>query len=266
MNDNNDLNSESLGQWNNKAEFWDKLHGERGNKFHNKLVGPNVEKLLGDIKGKHIFDVGCGNGVMARRLTDLGGKLTAIDFSSELIKKATDYHKYKDKIDYQVIDATAEESLLSLGESNFDAIISTMALMDMHDIFPLFSASIKLLKAGGCFVFVTSHPAFSSNLPTVVAEAEDIDGESVISYSLKISGYLESKVQKGVGAPNEPNPHNYYHRPLSVLLGEAFKAGFVLDALEETSYEIDETENINPNSWINLPQIPQVIAGRLLVK
>ncbi len=81
MNDKNDKNSESLGQWNNKAAFWDKLHGEHGNKFHNKLVGPNVEKLLGDIKGKHILDVGCGNGVMARRLTDLGGILTAIDFS-----------------------------------------------------------------------------------------------------------------------------------------------------------------------------------------
>ncbi len=141
-----------------------------------------------------------------------------------------------------------------------------MALMDMHDIFPLFSASKELLKAGGCFVFVTSHPAFSSNLPIVVAEAEDIDGENVIKYSLKISSYLESKVQKGAGAPNEPNPHNYYHRPLSVLLGEAFKAGFVLDALKETSYKIDEIENIKPNSWINLPQIPQVIAGRLLVK
>ncbi len=266
MKNSNELNIEGLSQWNNKADFWDKLHGEKGNKFHNKLVGPNVEKLLGDVKGKLILDVGCGNGVMARRLFDLGGIITAIDFSSELIKKAKAYEDYIDKINYLVLDATEEKSLLSLGEKRFDAVISTMALMDMPEIFPLFSASMKLLKSDGCFVFVTSHPSFNSNLPIMSIETEEKDGEIIVRHALKITHYLEPKVQKAMGAPNEPNPHYFYHRPLNLLLGEAFRAGLVLDALEETGFEEEDNENLKLLSWENFLNIPPVIAGRFLIR
>ncbi len=39
-----------------------------------------------------------------------------------------------------------------------------MALMDMADIEPLFSALRELLKPGGRFVFTVCHPAFNSTL------------------------------------------------------------------------------------------------------
>ncbi len=260
------LNHEGKDQWNKKAEFWDNLHGEKGNQFHNQLVRPNVEKLLGNVRGKLILDVGCGNGAMARALADMGANVTAVDFSLELINRAKAYQGYDDLIKYQVLDATNYDELLTLGEGQFDAVISTMALMDMPKIFPLFSASRKLLKADGYFVFVTSHPSFNSNLPSISINAGERDGERVVDYSMKITHYLEPKVQIAMGAPNEPNPHYFYHRPLSMILNEAFKAGFVLDAYEESSFDIGGIENRNPLSWDNLTDIPQVIAGRLLIK
>jgi cyclopropane fatty-acyl-phospholipid synthase-like methyltransferase len=40
-----------------------------------------VERLLALQPGERVLDVACGNGVMARRLALLGGRVTAVDFS-----------------------------------------------------------------------------------------------------------------------------------------------------------------------------------------
>ena len=68
---------------------------------------------------------------------------------------------------------------------------------------------------------------------------------------------------KGAGAPNEPNPHYYYHRPFHELLGAAFAAGLVMDGLEEPAFPRDEAKMTGRVSWDTLWQIPPVLVGRL---
>jgi hypothetical protein len=66
-----------------------------------------------------------------------------------------------------------------------------------------------------------------------------------------------------MGAPNEPVPHYYYHRPLHQLLGEAFAAGLFLDGLEEPAFGAEEADPARPLAWHSFPQIPPVMAARL---
>ena len=40
------LNAEGRRQWEQKAAFWDALHGDEGNRFHRQLVAPAVERLI----------------------------------------------------------------------------------------------------------------------------------------------------------------------------------------------------------------------------
>ena len=58
-------------------------------------------------------------------------------------------------------------------------------------------------------------------------------------------------------------PHWYFHRPLHELFGAFFRAGFVLDGLEEPALV---TQNQNPHepSWSNLPGIPPILAARFV--
>src|SRR5262245_12952222 len=102
------LNDEGRELWNQKAKFWDELHGDKGNRFHQELVSPAVERLLNLQAGERVLDIGCGNGVLARRLAELGGKVMAIDFSAELIELAKGRGG---DIDYRVVDATDEAAL-----------------------------------------------------------------------------------------------------------------------------------------------------------
>lgn len=261
------LNDEGRQLWDQKAQFWDELHGDEGNLFHRQLIGPAVERLLHLRPGERVLDVACGSGVMARRLALLGARVTATDYSPALLERARSRGQAGgEPILYRLADATDEAALAALGEAQFDAVICTMALMDMPVIGPLFRAARRLLGAGGRFVFATAHPAFNSNNPVFVAELADSDGMLLTRYSIKLSAYLSIAPTKAAGAPNEPAAHYYYHRPLHELLGEAFAAGFVVDGLEEPAFGADVAKVEQPLSWRKLAQIPPVLACRLIAR
>jgi SAM-dependent methyltransferase len=256
------LNEEGRALWDQKAAFWDGMHGEQGNRFHRELISPTVERLLALQPGERVLDIGCGSGMLARRLAELGGMVTAVDFSPALIERARQRGQASGPpIQYGVVDATDEAALVALGAGHFPAVVCTMALMDMPVIAPLYRAVQRLLSPGGRFVFAIAHPAFNSNNPVFVSEMEDRDGTVAVRHSLKISAYLDLPPRRGVGAPGEPAPHYYYHRPLSQLLGEAFAAGLVLDGVEEPGFP--QEPEPRPLSWASVWQMPPVLAGRL---
>jgi SAM-dependent methyltransferase len=259
-----DRNAEGRSLWDQKAAFWDELHGDDGNRFHRLLVGPAVERLLALQPGERVLDVACGSGVMARRLAVLGGWVTAVDFSAALIERARGRGQPAgEPITYGVADATDEAALVALGAGAFDAIVCTMALMDMPDIAPFYRAAHRLLRAGGRVVVATAHPAFNSNNPIFYAEMADRDGALTTTRGVKIDAYLALPPTKATGAAGKPVPHLYYHRPLQALLGEAFAAGLVLDGLGEPAFPAEGADAARPLSWSSLAHIPPVLAMRL---
>ena len=68
------------------------------------------------LKGQHILDIACGNGLTSRRLAALGANVTGFDFSMNLIERAKTRVNPQSLISYHVLDATDEETLLALGE------------------------------------------------------------------------------------------------------------------------------------------------------
>lgn len=250
-------------QWNQKAHFWDNLHGDEGNLFHRELVSPAVERLLGLKQDEEVLDIACGSGVLARRMATLGAKVTATDFSKNLLELAQARQQPQGHpIHYLQVDAVDEQALTDLGGGKWDAVTCTMAFMDMPTIAPLMQAVRKLLKPNGRFVFVTAHPAFSSNNPIFGAEMKDKEGELVTEYYLKIGAYISLPPTLQVGARGEPSAHYYYHRSLQDLLGVAFQAGLVLDSIEEPAFS-PETDSERLLSWKKMPQIPPILVGRL---
>ncbi len=251
--------------WDAKAAFWDERMGE-GNAFQLQLIGPAVERLLAVRPKEQILDIGCGNGVTSRRLAHLGARVVAIDASARFLELARSRSQdLSRRIDYRLVDATDEAQLLALGEGRFDALVCNMVLMDMPVIDSLARAAVRLLRpGGGRFVFAVQHPAFNSNAVHLSAESETRgDGIEVTRHAVKLSDYLVVPAGKGTGMPGEPEPHWYFHRPLHELFGAFFRAGFVMDALEEPALT---TQDVNPRelSWSNLPGIPPVLVARFV--
>ncbi len=257
------LSAEVQEIWNENAAFWDDTMGE-GNDFQRLLIGPAQERLLAIQPGEWVLDIACGNGNFARRLAELGAQVVAFDFSATFIARAqarTTAHA--ECIEYRVLDAADRTGLLALGRRRFDVAVCTMALMDMAEIDPLLESLPFLLKPGGRFVFSIMHPCFNSlGARCRVVEEEDCEGELVTRYGLKISAYITPTTGKGLGIIGQPRPHHYFHRPLSLLFTHCFRAGFVLDGLEEPVFGL-EAKGDRPFSWTNFKEIPPVLVARM---
>lgn len=256
------LTQETREIWNQNAVWWDEKMGE-GNQFQKVLVGPATERLLELQPNQVILDLACGNGVFSRRLAQLGAYVVACDFSEKFLECAKNRTtELIEHIEYKLIDATNYEQLMSLGLRRFDAAVCNMALMDMTEIDTLVKALSQLLTLGGRCVFSVMHPCFNTNGCKMVVEEEDRDGELRTDYAVKVSNYLRLPPQKGLGIVGQPTPHYYFHRPISFLFNTYFRAGFVLDGMEEPIFDM-EANGERPFSWANYKNIPPVLVARM---
>jgi hypothetical protein len=175
----------------------------------------------------------------------------AVDFCDKFIDIAR--AKSASDINYRVLDVTKKKDLEKLAEITFDSAVCTMALMDVENIEVLIDYLPFLLKRDGIFVFSVLHPCFNSGQSSIIHEQNDAGDQIVDNYYVKIAGYLKEKPRPGIGIPGQPQPHYYFHRPLSSLLRPFFRKGFFLDALEEPSFPAGEAEGIFRNVFSGVP-------------
>lgn len=262
---NADLNRQVQEIWDANAEWWDSYIGPEGNSFHRELLVPATDRLLDLQPGEIVLDIACGNGQVSRHMAELGAQVVGFDFSSKFIERArvrTEGTSYADKIEYHIIDATNELQLLALGEGRFDAAVCTMALMDMADIEPLLRSLPQLLKRNGRFVFSVLHPCFNHSGIKRVVEEVDQDGDIVTTYGVTVIRYVGNRPAKGTGILGQPQAHIYFDRTLSDLFGACFKAGLVMDGLEEPTFPAGSVGG-RMMSWENFRETPPALVARL---
>ncbi|MFQ5456976.1 MAG: class I SAM-dependent methyltransferase [Myxococcota bacterium] len=258
-----DLLADQVGRWEKLADWWHQETGD-ADELHRELVIPSTKRLLELRPGEKVLDIGCGNGAFAREMAGLGAHVTAFDASETLIRIARKRSAGEaDRIAWHVIDAASEEPLLALGEGNLDAAVAKMVLMDMAMIVPLLNAVGKLLKPGGRFVFSILHPAFNSTGSSLLTEeGVDAAGNPIVERSIKVFRYAEPEAGLGFAKFDQPQAQYYFHRPLSNLLGSCFRAGLVMDALEEPVFTPEQQRKLKV-LWREMPAIPPVLIARL---
>jgi hypothetical protein len=74
--------------------------------------------------------------------------------------------------------------------------------------------------------------------------------------------YLTPTAYKSQGIIGQPELQYYFHRPLSMLLGMGFGAGFVVDGIEEPSFE-KGTDERGGLRWKDMPEIPAILVVRM---
>ena len=262
-----DRNQESLDAWESNAEFWDQAQGDDGNHWQRTLVFPNTLELLQPLPAT-VLELACGNGNFARQLARLGARVTASDASDAQLQHAQQRSDGY-RINWMRLDVTDRAALAALSGAAgapFGAAVCNMALMDIAEITPLFDMLPLALADNAPFVFSVLHPVFrpGPEVRLYRERAETPEGEFIEESGVKITNYLDTRVNHGIAVKGQPAIQPYFDRTLTELFSAAFDRGWVLDGIREPAItDGGAGDAANRLSWDHLPNIPPVMVARL---
>ncbi len=140
----------------NKFDLW---HKEKQNEKVNSLKKPwyqTVMKLLPDLSGKKVLEIGCGRGIFATYLAEKVPDSTfyATDFSDAAIDIAI---KNKNESIKNLIFQVENAEQLSFDENSFDYIISCETMEHVLKPRKMAQEMYRVLKPGGEFILTTEN-------------------------------------------------------------------------------------------------------------
>jgi 2-polyprenyl-3-methyl-5-hydroxy-6-metoxy-1,4-benzoquinol methylase len=148
----------STKSWGNieMAEEWIRQAQTNPHRIH--FIMPFTFKQLGDVSGKVILDLGCGEGGYSRELARKGAIVTAIDCSENAIKYCVSKAEEEQlKITYHLRNSN---DLYEIGNEIFDIVLSSMMLMDCEDFEGTIKEITRVLKISGKLFASVCHPCF----------------------------------------------------------------------------------------------------------
>jgi trans-aconitate methyltransferase len=123
------------------SQIWNAETYDQSARFVSDLGEP-VLQVLAPMRGERILDLGCGDGVLTRRIADLGCEVVGVD-SSEAMIKATQ------ALGLEAMVASAYDLDFV---SSFDAVFSNAALHWMKDPDRVIGRVARALRPKGRFV------------------------------------------------------------------------------------------------------------------
>jgi ubiquinone/menaquinone biosynthesis C-methylase UbiE len=218
--------------WGTVASWYDK-HLNEADTYHEKVIRPNLVRLIDAKAEDSILDIACGQGYFARALTDSGAKVTGIDIGEELITLAK---SSAPKAEFVVGSAN---DLSQFSDKNFTKALCVLAIQNMEDIDGMLSEAARVLAEGGSLDLVLNHPAF--RIPK--QSAWGYDDKKKVQWR-RVDEYLSSsrsEIDMHPGMDNAPKTLSF-HRPLQFYFKAFAKAGFAVTRLEEwISYKTSDS-------------------------
>jgi SAM-dependent methyltransferase len=113
-------------------------------------------RLLGDVAGRRIVEIGCGAGQCGRWLVARGADVVGLDLSRRQLLHSQHLDRTSGIV-LQVVQADAQR--LPLADGTFDLAFSAGgALAFVADATAFLCEVARVLRTGGQFVFATTHP------------------------------------------------------------------------------------------------------------
>ena len=105
--------------------------------------------LLGDIQGRNVLDVGCGDGDLAVELWRRGGTVTGIDASQEMVEAARARAKREGA---DISFTVGEAASIPFDPERFDVVVAVTILCFVANAVPVFGEIARVLRPGGVLV------------------------------------------------------------------------------------------------------------------
>jgi ubiquinone/menaquinone biosynthesis C-methylase UbiE len=203
------------------------------------VISPSFFKLLGNVAGKKILDVGCGPGLYDSLLIKRGAIVKGIDISSELIGIAK---KEAPTAELIIGDVTR----LPYKNLEFDIVISIHVLYYLNSWDQVLKEIHAVLKKGGIFIFFISNPF-----------AHRVKRQKWFFKRFRvIKGYFdEGEKYTRMGLKNKKVKMVQYHKTFATIIKLLIKYGFEIIDYEDCK-PAEEAKELFPTEYetcLNFP-------------
>jgi ubiquinone/menaquinone biosynthesis C-methylase UbiE len=201
-----------LNEWDNASKEW--IESIKMNQVRTNILIPETLRMLGDIKGKKILDLGCGEGGYSRLYASKGAMVTGVDYSENLIHEANNQNQ-NNKIEYYVRDACFLEGI---EDKNFDFVVSAMCLIAVENLEAAVNEAYRVLKPGGELIISILHPCFG------------------------FKEYFNEGAYQEILTEHFGKPITFWHKTLSNTINCFLNVGFNLRLLHEPQFSNDNSQ------------------------
>jgi SAM-dependent methyltransferase len=146
--------------WDRYADEYQATHGEFlrdiGFVWCPEGVDEADARVLGDVDGRRVLEIGCGAGQCARWLTARGAYAVGLDLSTRQLQHSRRIDDSSGVV-VPVVAATATD--LPFADASFDVVFSAFgALQFVADADRAVAEAARVLRAAGTFAFSVTHP------------------------------------------------------------------------------------------------------------
>ena len=175
-------------------DLWAAIYDEDSNPLI-AIEEPWMDRLLGDVRGLAVADIGCGTGRHAVRLASAGAVVHALDFSVAMLERARTKAQGLN-ITFRVHDLAEP---LPFADESFDRVVCGLVIDHIADLVGLFREMHRVCRPAGFVVVSVMHPAMM--LRGVQARFHDpASGREIRPASCphQLSAYIMAAVRAGL--------------------------------------------------------------------
>jgi ubiquinone/menaquinone biosynthesis C-methylase UbiE len=223
-------------EWAAFAAEWIRIMQRNGDASREGLLDDWMLRLCGDVDGKRVIDLGCGEGRFCRMLAARGASVLGVDLQPEFIRHAQAQASPNET--YLLGDI---EELADVPDSEFDLAVSYISLVDVADQRAAMHQAYRVLKPGGRMAVCNLSP-----MATAARKGPWLRDESRV----KLHYVLDDYADEGPRLLPFAKDHSItnMHRMLSTTIRDFLEPGFRLEALHEpvpTPEQMKQVPKIN---------------------
>ncbi len=218
MTDQTSLKDELKAQWEAMAEDWIKQAQDSESSHREAMLDGWMLDAVGNVSGRKVIDLGCGEGRFSRMLAERGAVVTGVDLCRPFIEFARE-HRVSDE-SYLIGDM---EDLHGVSSGEFDLAVSYVTLVDVPDMDSAVREAFRVLRRGGRFVVCNLHPMVSAS-PGWIRQ-----GNRQMHYP--VDRYFDEG-ERDISR-REDMPWTNFHRTLSTQFHTFLGAGFTVEDIRE---------------------------------
>ena len=204
-------------------------------------------RLLGDVEGRSVVEIGCGSAPCARWLARQGADVVALDISSGMLARAAELNRATGTA---VPLLQADAGALPLADASADIMCSSYCgLPFVADAGAVLDEVVRVLRPGGRFVASVNHP-----MRWPFPDSPDPEDLQVISSYFDRRPYVETD---GSGR----TVYVEHHRTVGDWVRAVVGAGLVLEDLVEPEWTPGRTQTWG--QWS--PERGALIPGTLIL-